>query len=116
MILVFGGTTEGRIAVKTLDDGEGKYYYSTRSSLQEIDCAHGTHISGEMTGEMMTLFCRTKSVRLIIDAAHPFAEHLHSTIVEIAAKLSIPVIRFERKYPEIASHNVVWCDDYEEAV
>ena len=116
MILVFGGTTEGRIAVKTLDDGEGKYYYSTRSSLQEIDCAHGMHISGEMTGEMMTLFCRTKSVRLIIDAAHPFAEHLHSTIVEIAAKLSIPVIRFERKYPEIASHNVVWCDDYEEAV
>ena len=55
-------------------------------------------------------------MRLIIDAAHPFAEHLHSTIVEIAAKLSIPVIRFERKYPEIASHNVVWCDDYEEAV
>ena len=29
MILVFGGTTEGLIAVSTLDEGEGGYFYST---------------------------------------------------------------------------------------
>ena len=61
MILVFGGTTEGRIAVKTLDEGEGRYYYSTRSSLQKVECAHGEHICGDMTGGMMTDFCRAKS-------------------------------------------------------
>lgn len=116
MILVFGGTTEGRIAVKTLDEGEGRYYYSTRSSLQKVECAHGEHICGDMTSGMMTDFCRAKSVRLIIDAAHPFAEHLHSTIAEVATALAIPVIRFERRYPEIASHDVVWCNDYEDAV
>lgn len=116
MILVFGGTTEGRIAVKTLDEGEGRYYYSTRSSLQKIDCAHGEHICGEMTGGMMADFCRVKSVRLIIDAAHPFAKHLHSTIAEVATALAIPVIRFERRYPEITSSDVVWCNDYEDAV
>ena len=30
MILVFGGTTEGRAAVETLDEAGQTYYYSTR--------------------------------------------------------------------------------------
>ena len=46
MILVFGGTTEGRIAVETLDEGSGKYFYSTRGNLQNIECAHGEHKIG----------------------------------------------------------------------
>ncbi len=116
MILVFGGTTEGRIAVKALDEGEGGYYYSTRSPLQEVDCAHGEHISGEMTEDMMIDLCRNKSIKLIVDAAHPFAEHLHSTIAKVASILTIPVIRFERKYPEISNYNVIWCDDYGDAI
>lgn len=116
MILVFGGTTEGRIAVKTLDEGEGRYYYSTRSPLQKVDCAHGEHIYGEMTPDKMIEFCRVNSIKLIVDAAHPFAEHLHTTINEVAEKLSIPVIRFERRYPEISNPDIIWCDDYDDAI
>lgn len=116
MILVFGGTTEGRIAVKTLDEGEGKYFYSTRSPLQEVECAHGRHISGEMTRMKMIDFCRDNKIRIIIDAAHPFATHLHSTIAEVSEQLGIPAVRIERRYPEIADPEVVWCDGYEDAV
>lgn len=116
MILVFGGTTEGRIAVKTLDEGAGGYTYSTRSPLQEVDCAHGTHISGVMTEQMMIDFCRKRDVNVIVDAAHPFARHLHSTVSKVSDLLSIPVVRLERRYPEIDSHGIVWCDDYEDAV
>lgn len=32
MILVFGGTTEGRAAVETLDEAGQTYYYSTRET------------------------------------------------------------------------------------
>ena len=39
MILVFGGTTEGRLAIKTLDEGEGKYLYSTLGTSQKVDMA-----------------------------------------------------------------------------
>ena len=31
MILVFGGTTEGRMAAKVLEESGATYYYSTRS-------------------------------------------------------------------------------------
>lgn len=116
MILVFGGTTEGRIAVKTLDEGEGRYVYSTRSSLQDVECAHGEHITGVMTESDMMDYCREKGVELIVDAAHPFAAHLHRTISKVAGSLSIPVVRFERRYPEIASDMLTWCDCYEDAV
>ena len=116
MILVFGGTTEGRIAVKTLDEGEGRYVYSTRSSLQDVDCAHGKHICGVMAEPKMIDFCRDNSVRIIVDAAHPFAQHLHATISKVADFLSIPVIRFERRYPDIVNKEIIWCDDYEDAI
>ena len=51
----------------------------------------------------------------MVDAAHPFAVNLHRTIQEVARKLSLPVIRFERIYPPRAE-DVVWCEDYEEAM
>ena len=116
MILVFGGTTEGRIAVTTLDEGVGHYFYSTRGDLQTIECAHGEHIYGAMTESEMFNFCRSDAIRLIIDAAHPFAASLHSTIDKVSRELSIPVIRFERRYPAVDYADIVWCDSFEDAV
>lgn len=116
MILVFGGTTEGRIAVKTLDEGDGGYVYSTRSPLQDVECAHGRHISGVMDETEMIDFCRENSVKIIVDAAHPFAQHLHSTISKVADRLSVPVIRLDRRYPAIDAPGIIWCADYDDAV
>lgn len=116
MILVFGGTTEGRIAIKTLDEGEGRYMYSTKGATQKVDCGHGVHICGAMSREDMLTLCREKGVRLIVDAAHPFALFLHNTVGEVARALDIPVIRLERRYPESEEEGIVWCDSYEDAV
>ena len=41
MILVFGGTTEGRAAVETLDEAGQTYYYSTRGNGQQVYTAFG---------------------------------------------------------------------------
>ena len=116
MILVFGGTTEGRTVVETLDEGAGKYFYSTRGEHQKLECGHGVHIHGAMTEFDMLQFCRANAIRLIIDAAHPFASSLHSTVDKVGHELSIPVIRFERRYPDIGYEKVVWCYDFEEAI
>ena len=48
MILVLGGTTEGRMAAKVLDESGAAYWYSTRGELQDIQLAHGTRLTGGM--------------------------------------------------------------------
>lgn len=117
MILVFGGTTEGRIAVKTLDEGEGRYFYSTLEDLQAIECVHGQHIVGKMDTDSIKHFCKKNEIMLIIDSAHPFAENLHATVSKVSIQTGIPVIRLERQFPEYREDRVViWCSDYQDAV
>ena len=111
MILVFGGTTEGRKAAEVLEEGGTTYYYSTKTGEQNITLHHGQRIDGALDGEAMCKFCREHDIRLIVDAAHPFASVLHETIVSVASSLQIPVIRYERIYPP-RDPELTWIDDY----
>ena len=111
MILVFGGTTEGRKAVEVLEEAGSTYFYSTKTGEQDITLHHGQRIDGALDEEAMLAFCRAHSIRLIVDAAHPFASQLHQTIAEVSGKLNIPAIRYERIYPP-RDENICWIDDY----
>lgn len=115
MILIFGGTTEGRIAAETLDEAGKPFYYSTRGALQEVMCKNMTRMTGNMDMEKITSFCREHDIQLIIDAAHPFAQQLHRNIFLAAQVLTIKVVRLERIYPEL-SKEVVRCDNFEDAI
>lgn len=115
MILILGGTTEGRLAVKVADEAGSPYYYSTKGNLQQIVCRNGTHLTGDLDADAMTDFCRRHGIRLLVDAAHPFAVGLHSAVAKASEALEIPVIRIERRYPA-RSEDIVWCDDYADAV
>jgi len=111
MILVFGGTTEGRKAVEVLEEGGNAYYYSTKTGEQDITLHHGQRIDGALDAETMQTFCREQGIRLIVDAAHPFASQLHQTIAQVSESLNIPTIRYDRIYPERDSE-ITWIDDY----
>ena len=111
MVLVFGGTTEGRKAVEVLEEAGTTYYYSTKMGEQDIALHHGKRIDGAMDAEAMQTFCREHDIRLMVDAAHPFASQLHKTIAQISEKQNIPVIRYERIYPPRDS-DITWIDDY----
>ena len=111
MILVFGGTTEGRKAVEVLEEGGSPYFYSTKTGEQDITLHHGQRIDGALDVEAMLTFCREHDIRLIVDAAHPFASQLHQTIVQVSESLNIPTIRYERIYPKRDSE-ITWIDDY----
>ena len=111
MILVFGGTTEGRLAAKELEESGSVFWYSTRGGEQQLNLHHGVAVSGAMDEDQMAEFCKEHQIRLIIDAAHPFASELHSNI----SKLGIPVIRFERIYPE-RDCRIIWCNGFADAV
>lgn len=115
MILILGGTTEGRVAVRVADEAAATYYYSTKGTLQSIECAHGIRLTGAMNAEEMECFCRDHAIKLLIDAAHPFAQVLHQTIEKVSKCLQIPVIRYERRYPP-RDEDLTWCDSYADAI
>ena len=115
MILVFGGTTEGRMAAKVLEESGATYCYSTRSDTQDIQLVHGHHVTGAMEVSEMVAFCHEHDIRLIVDAAHPFAVNLHRNVVNLAERISIPVVRYDRIFPP-HDKNLVWCKDYDDAI
>ena len=115
MILVFGGTTEGRKAVAELEEAGSPFFYSTKTGEQDIALHHGIRVDGAMDEESMVQFCHAQHIRLLVDAAHPFAAVLHGTVAKVAERLSLPTIRFERIFPE-RDKDIVWLEGYADAV
>ncbi|MBQ6956990.1 MAG: cobalt-precorrin-5B (C(1))-methyltransferase [Bacteroidales bacterium] len=115
MILILGGTTEGRLAVRVADAAGSPYWYSTRGTLQQIECKNGTHITGALDEAAMTAFCQEHAIRLLVDAAHPFATELHQTVASVAESLDLPVVRVERTYSD-ETESIRWCIDYADAI
>ena len=111
MILVFGGTTEGRRAAEVLEEAGSPFFYSTKMGEQDLSLQHGTRIDGAMDAEAMKTFISQHDIRLIVDAAHPFASTLHQTIAQVSESLNIPTIRYDRIYPE-RDPEITWIDDY----
>ena len=114
-LLIFGGTTEGRLAVDVCEQAGKPFYYSTKGDLQKVDMHNGVHITGAMTVDDIVAFCKEHKIGCIVDAAHPFAENLHKTIDEARRALDIPVIRLQRVFPEHIK-GVTYCSDYEDAI
>ena len=111
MILVFGGTTEGRQAAEVLEEAGSAYYYSTKTGEQDITLHHGQRIDGALDAGAMLAFCKAHSIRLIVDAAHPFASQLHQAIAHVSEALGIPAVRYERIFPP-RDKGITWIDDY----
>lgn len=111
MILIFGGTTEGRLAVDVCDQAGTAFYYSTKSHLQTVEMQHGIRLTGAMTADEITAFCMEHHIRCIIDAAHPFAMNLHQAI----GSQHIPVIRLQRQF-EAHREGVTYCTSYADAI
>lgn len=111
MILVFGGTTEGRKTIEALEEAGNTFYYSTKTGEQEVVLHHGVRVDGAMDAAAMTTFCQEHGIKLLVDAAHPFAKVLHQTVAEVAKARNIPAIRFERIFPP-RDPDILWLDDY----
>jgi len=113
MILVFGGTTEGRKAAEVLEEAGNTFYYSTKTGEQDLALHHGQCIDGALDADGMKAFCRRHHIQLLIDAAHPFATQLHQTVAEVGRLMNLPVIRYERIYPP-RNPKLTWIEDYDE--
>jgi precorrin-6x reductase len=117
MILVFGGTTEGKKIAKFLERETLPYFYSTKTEIEFDKGQFGSYRFGAFSVAELIAFCQEKKIDTIIHASHPFAEILHQTIAEASSFLSLTVIRFERQYPiKSVSEDVIYVKSYAEAI
>ncbi len=115
MILIIGGTTEGRNAAAAVDRENKPFFYSTRDGLQTIDCTNAIMRSGAMDVDGLSAFIRDKDISLIVDAGHPFAASLHDNVARAGSLCGIPTVRYERRYPKLPTSATV-CNDMADAV
>lgn len=98
MILLFGGTTEGRATAHLLDHLGMPYLYHTRTPGNQS--VKGKHQWGLLDQPAMVKLCRQENISLLIDAGHPFAEQLHKNVTDTAEITGLTAIRIER--PELS--------------
>lgn len=113
MILVLGGTTEAKQVAGFLDELSLEYIYSTR--IHSVFEGRGTYRFGPLDREGLLDLCSTCQVERIINASHPFAVELHSTLESLDGE--IPVIRYERSFSARTLHPLVtYIQDHSEAL
>lgn len=116
------------MAVDVCEQGASTFYYSTKGDSQQVALHHGVRITGAMRADDIRRFCHEHDIRLIVDAAHPFAEGLHRAV----ADAGLPVVRLEVRndhvndsklsianYPlSIApkAPSLILCSDFDDAV
>lgn len=100
MILIFGGTTEGKQVIEVLQKLQIQYIYSTKTKIDVVLHGYGQYRYGAFTVSSLEAYIIENNVELIIHASHPFATELHQTISLAAGRFNIPVLRLERQFPE----------------
>ena len=107
MILVFGGTTEGKKVARLLQEKSMPFVYSTKTNIPFTATQIASYRYGALDEIQLESYLLENNVTLIINASHPFAEMLHNTIAKVAESLQLPVIRFGRELLSKTVHPLV---------
>ncbi len=116
-ILIFGGTTEGRIIAETLSANGSSIHVcvATEYGRQLLKEKNGLHIfEGRLNLGAMQKLCHENDYDLIIDATHPFATAVSQNVRECARTEKIPLVRFERNVNMDENQNLIYADSPEE--
>ncbi|WNH12481.1 precorrin-6A reductase [Thalassobellus suaedae] len=117
MILVFGGTTEGKKVAALLESLAMPFVYSTKTNIPFEENEIASYRHGALDEQQLEEYLLKNKIHTIINASHPFAEILHSTIAKVAERLQIPVIRFGRKLlSKTINPSVFYVDSYDAAL
>lgn len=96
VILLFGGTTEGRKAAALLDRLAMPFIYSTKTRVETFTTTCGEFRHGPLNEASLSELVALRNLRIVIDAAHPFAARLHASVFEVCQRLAVRLIRFDR--------------------
>ena len=117
MILIFGGTTEGKQVIEVLQKLQLQYIYSTKTKIDVVLDEFGEYRHGAFTYSSLEAYIIKNKVKLIIHASHPFATELHQTISLVSVSCNVPVLRLERQFPKRQVNTAVhYVKGYSEAL
>ncbi len=116
MIFLFDGTSDSRKLALDLKNNHYKLMASavTDEGVFKLDKLGIPSVKGPLTIDKIEKICGDYGVKCIIDATHPYAVNIHSTIFKISRKMNIFSIRYERKKSSFDSGNVFYVKGYRE--
>lgn len=119
-LLIFGGTTEGRTLAKLAADAG---YSVTLSVVSEYGRETAKNVGKNveiLSGKMAEaeIFSRLSEGRYacVMDATHPYAEHITGSIARAAAAAEVRCLRISRKIEKEESKGIYYASDMEQAV
>ena len=117
MILIFGGTTEGKQVIEVLQQLRLPHIYSTKTEIDVVLDECGKYRHGAFSSRRLEKFIKENNITMIIHASHPFATELHQTISLASKNCKIPVFRLERQFPKRQIKDTIhYVEGYEEAL
>ena len=106
-ILIFAGTTEGRLLAEYASAKGIGCYVSVATEYGETllrDLENATVLTGRMDGQAIRTFIEEKQIRLVIDATHPFARaatvNIRAACAEAGKHLPVRYVRCLRQEEE----------------
>lgn len=108
MILLLGGTSESLEVADYLTASNQEFILSVTTEYgEQLAKQHAKLVSNQvLVPDTFAAFFTHHQINLIIDATHPFARVISTTIIEAAKQAAIPYIRFERKDTLVDSPNL----------
>lgn len=118
MILMLAGTSDAReLAVRI--HGAGYNLLATvvtESAAKSLEEAGVPVQTGRLDAAGMAELIRSRGVRTVVDASHPFAEEASRQAMAAALRTEVPYIRYERERGTYEGHQrLLFVDDYEQA-
>lgn len=116
-ILIFGGTTEGRLLFEQLQDLgiQADLHVATAYGKELVDeGTQGFVESGRLDAEGMVGLFQQRIPELLVDATHPYAVEVTKNLKSACEIADIPYLRLSRAATE--AEGVILCETIEEAV
>ncbi|RDV83626.1 precorrin-6A reductase [Ammonifex thiophilus] len=116
MILVLGGTSEGREVAARLKAAGWSVLVSLATPVGEAFAGEVETVVGRRDVAGFLALFQEKKVRLVVDAAHPFATELRRQIRKACSLAGLPYLRLARPSPPLPEHPLlVLCPDFTSA-
>ena len=100
-VLVFGGTTEGRLLVEWLDArGTCDIVVCTATAYGAVLVAGGRRVhtlTGPLSADDKHRLLEAHDFACIVDATHPYAQHISESVADLARERSLELVRIVRE-------------------
>lgn len=121
-IILLGGTKDSINIIEFIKDNYDAYILTTTTTEYGAKLAReggcDDTIARPLPKEEIIEIIKRENFDILIDATHPFAEHITQTSASIAKELQIPYIRFERpttNFEDIDTSRIRYVNSFTEA-